>query len=741
MPLPSLPATLLALTLCGTLDAAAPWQENNTLGTAALEAAYLPHDQEKLTTSGLSVFHSWKRVTLHANGLPATLSVHGQELLQRPCELLLIVNGQPVEWKPATPVVTESAQGRVTWLTRLESAVATAEITARVEHDFFIHYTLKLTPTGPLEIERLALLHHLAPAFTETAHWLKEGPNKAEAGAQASLRRFFGQIKDQKSFGLDFSPYLWLGNTKGGLGWNFESARNQHNAPEKAIEFTRDDQGATLTLNLISTPTRIDAPVHYPFSLQPTPIKKMPKNWRTWKIGAKVAPRLEVHERDANQLIYWSSLWRLSRESYNDAIANPPLLKKMAAIDKEHGLTLIPYIILNYASYGQYAPGEESNFYFQDPARKEMVERLSTEPKLFPQLKVPEGAEQLDSLEAWLERVNHAYQPNARGFLATVRASREWSDYLSWWLNRLLHEFDMDGFYLDGGGATIPDFRTDLGPELGGFTDAEGKLRPSYYLFESRDLLKRLHHLVKTKNPNGRIFAHTSGCKPLPQMAFYDACIPGETLFYWYHQPEVREKFGDGAYQYAHAIGDIDNLRAEFFWRQWGLPQILLPEVRGKDGKLMKDLEIGTRTMLAYMLHFDLLFWPNWSDTAQIYEWQKVRDAYGMEDSEEEYVEFTPYWENEEHIADAPEVKVSYYAKGYALDPYLPVPPKADRLLIISNLSFDARSVNVAIPKGWQQVEARNAYTSEPFKASEGKITLPLQPYEFAVLHLKAQTE
>ena len=256
-------------------------------------------------------------------------------------------------------------------------------------------------------------------------------------------------------------------------------------------------------------------------------------------------------------------------------------------------------------------------------------------------------------------------------------------------------------------------------------------------------MTKRMRYVVDKGNTrSGCLLGHTSGTRVVSVLSHYDIALIGENFFYWYQEAEKRDASPSGDFYYAHIFGDIDDLKPKLFWRQWGMPKFLLPELRGRDRQRVEEPTKGTRTMLAYVLHFDMLIWPNRSDTKQIYEWRRMKREYGMADTAAGTVEFVPYWENDLIRPDDDAAKVSYYTRVAVPDPYIDKESAPDLLVIVSNLQFDAAEVGLRLPGELQGCEITDAGSNAELTLSApGMVTLALDPYDFAVLRVRGGEE
>jgi hypothetical protein len=300
-------------------------------------------------------------------------------------------------------------------------------------------------------------------------------------------------------------------------------------------------------------------------------------------------------------------------------------------------------------------------------------------------------------------------------------------------VNKFVNEYNIPGIYSDG---VAP--KADFTPSQNAIKDSKGNLRPVYAVQEYRDMYKRIRSEVFAKDPvNGLMIAHNSSIRFFPSLVFFDFILFGEDFFYWYRDPEKRDASPDGEFYYAHIWGDIDNLKTEFY-RQYGMPQVLLPELRGANRKNFPELTRGTRTMLCYSIQFDMLYWPLFCDAKEVNTFDNIRMKFDTAGNDKAKVDFIPYWENKRFQTNVTNVKVGYYEKHFEHDPYMPTAKPQKYLLLVSNVQFDQQEFTLSIPTDLKNVKVKNTYTNKSIPVNNNKVKLELDPYDFTVLEVTA---
>ena len=140
--------------------------------------------------------------------------------------------------------------------------------------------------------------------------------------------------------------------------------------------------------------------------------------------------------------------------------------------------------------------------------------------------------------------------------------------------------------------------------------------------------------------------------------------------------------------------------------------------------------------MLCYTIQFDMLYWPLWCDARQVNTFDTIRRQFGIGGDENASVEFIPYWENKKFVSSHPEVKVGYYEKNFSHDPYAPEEKSQSFLLLISNPEFKQNEFSVSIPAEFSHVNITDRYSKKKLQAKDGKVSMKLEPFSFAVLEV-----
>ena len=135
------------------------------------------------------------------------------------------------------------------------------------EFDGMYKVEMTLTPSKPVAVKDLKVVIPLAPSVAEYLHATGEGIRtgfdycflpKDKNGRIWDCRK----VDSQPMLVGSFIPYLWVGDTKGGIAWFADGDEGwDPNDKEPAIEIRRDGPDSVdLVLNLVSAPATLDKP-------------------------------------------------------------------------------------------------------------------------------------------------------------------------------------------------------------------------------------------------------------------------------------------------------------------------------------------------------------------------------------------------------------------------------------------------------------------------------------------------
>ncbi|MBQ9786783.1 MAG: hypothetical protein IJW33_01265 [Lentisphaeria bacterium] len=685
---------------------------------------------ERVMADGQSLRMGFKKVEFAPGAVIKSIVVNREEILAAPVTVELRVNGNVIKPVPGKLSVKNSGKNAVEAVSCGTFPGGSLELAVSAAWDHTLQAKLTVKADKPLEIESLAMIFPMRFTGEKLLNGCSEPPAKRIAGQQAAKLWVRKNITAKEVMNLSMWHNLWLGTTRYGLAWSFADLKNWNTTPGKEMIF--DSQKDRLTISLIDRKTPVKNELTYSWVMNITPIAKMPANWRSWKIGTRYN---NTNKLAANKLIYWS-FWRPGTIATHNSnwVFDEKKLKEISAFDAAAGKARMFYFIPSHYTWSALAVKEGKEYMLVDTELKEMTARAFTTPDYSYKFREPAKAEVITSLEEWKKLFDGKVPVTKRAGERTCRLSRELLERNLNIVHKFANEYDIPGIYSDG---VAP--KADFTIANGAVKDSAGNIRPVYALSEYQELFRRIRAAVTAKDPeNAMMAAHNSAIRFMPALALFDFVIFGEDFFYWYQDPEKRNASPDGEFYYAHIWGNIDNLKTEFY-RQYGQVQVFLPELRGANRKVFPELTRGTRTMLCYTIQFDMLYWALWCDAREVNTFDAIRQQFGVAGSETAQVEFIPYWENKKFIPSVSGVKIGYYEKNFAHDPYAPEPEAQSFLLMVSNPEFNQNEFSFSIPEEFKNLTVTNCYTRKVLPVTDGKVTLSLAPFDFTVIEVAVQ--
>ena len=475
----------------------------------------------------------------------------------------------------------------------------------------------------------------------------------------------------------EFKPILWIGDEARGLCWVAESEQNWFPADRwKAIEVVKQDREVTLRLNIVTQPTRLakGQRLAYTFGLQATPVR--PNKVTCWEqrlvaLGpyafeyralrqkTKGKPRLQYLAERGDRAFYIARWW--DAFSYTLPLGHEQRFPKLVEACHQYGLKVVPYSIGFLLSVR--APEYE---HFQaemlaGPKRPYLINRLPGLPTQMTYFTCPQGM----------------YQDFA------VATTAECMD-----------RYGIDGVYLDST-VRLPACRNRL--HGCGYVKPDGTVGATYPVFATRQLMKRLYTVVKTRKPDGVVDAHVYDCLNVPALAFATSYWNGEQLSTTEFKPDKLP---------------LDRFRTEFMGHNIGVPADLLMYKLG-----------NYDACVALAIIHDVPA-RGGEELARIW---RVREAFGCQQAK-----FIGYWNADRLVKVTPE---ECYASLW-------LRPKSGVLAAVSNLSRKSAAVTVefrldklGLPNN---VHAQDARTNAVLQIAAGRVSVPLESQAWTFVWVRA---
>ncbi len=291
---------------------------------------------------------------------------------------------------------------------------------------------------------------------------------------------------------------------------------------------------------------------------------------------------------------------------------------------------------------------------------------------------------------------SYTREPKQKDYIVCYNS--RWPEYLADGISRMIDKYDIDGVYLDSTAVAWGCINTDHGC---GYVKPDGSLGVTYTFKGTRDMLRRLYTVVKSKKLNGQVNLHNSSTMNIPAVGWATSSWDGEQFTLMTEHADIEK------------LLPLDAFRTEFMGRQWGVPSELL----------CYETPFTTHEALSFTLLHDVLVRGSGKALLEESSLWKAMDKFGRKQAQ-----FLPYWNNAQYAKVSP-------AKSYAT---LHLQTGKRVMCIVSNLSKASTDVKVNLNlqkmKLGLKVTARNALTGEQIQIYNGSFKVNLQSYDYALV-------
>jgi hypothetical protein len=678
----------------------APWL-GNTLGKD-YQAGIVPPPWTpvKIANGPVSKVSVWGRDYSFggATALPVQIASQGATLLSAPVTLQVVTpGGATLTWKSSTkgvqPITGNAVAAHVqrNASAMYNGSVVTLTTSATIEYDGLVWISVSLeglsgTPIDvnleiPLRSSIARYTHRPLNAPTVIPSDDVWGGTRSVYSGEANWRSTPNGLSDWVG---SFIPYWWLGNNEAGLTWVVEEARawpNWHGADIVnniyPIELQYTGNKAVQRLRLLRSHLVPQTGWKFEFGLQATPVK-MPilnsqhQRWRARSTtslpnndplpGAGTTRVVEVGDQNGpfgNELT-----WTVA---FGDPELDPAHKADYTSLAKSvHALggKLVQYTLLTDHSTGS-----------------------------------PEWAACGADWQA-LPNNGGCYDGGLPGGVKLCHTDPEssFADFIVWKSNAFMTDPGIGGFYHD---QTVLNYRL-------GWTDPVHGLQPTYPIRGYRELYRRVYTQAK-KGESRFLFANVGGEVDIPVLAYEDGYLDGEQLVRRLPNATYIDRYVTAP----NAALTLDEFRAEFMGRQWGLVPFFYPKSDPYGGGVA-----ATDELLALLILHNVGLFGDYADDASVTNAYKILDAFpGFVDAS-----FTPYFKSPAPVhVRAANVYGSVYKNAFG-----------HGLVVLANFNDAGASVSVTFdPKYFPTISKVEALT--PILAAVpkafGKYTMMLPGY------------
>lgn len=584
------------------------------------------------------------------------------------------------------------------------------------DYDGVVKTTFTLAPPTA-KVDRLTLVIPLDNAETPLMHAVTFGGDYNYSGEIKAGNGVVWKSADApgNAFIGTYVPYLWVGGAERGFavfgendaGWITDDKTSCQEIVRKA------DGTLELHLKLVQQPTQWKQPRKITIGFQATPVKPLPKNWRTWTVhaGKDASSRVKVpgllQQFFLGTTRYWGSvagpgaiypadgdmsLWHEYTRLRKTGKPDPGYLKKWSdkayaklspELRKAHEDTmteLLKYMAMQPQNVLIYT--DASGMRPDTPAGQTFINEWNIQP--FPQREWE-----------YASTIDYA-----------VEAVPSYRDSRAWYYQKSLATFN-DGIYWD-----VSYFKPNYNPiTTNAYVRPDGRVQPSTGIWNVRALLKRGAVLAQEMGKTNRNMVHMSGANIVPINGFAAT------------QADWELQYGAGDFQDKYPR---DYILAQSTGRQAGLVPIVLLGPEFVVGNA-EEAAWQYRTAAGVMLTHEIKHW-----------W--MRDTWGSPDA---------FWANYDKLLQfgygQPNVKVfNYWDRHYPAkisgqtSSLIVSKPKSATLVICDyekggdiTVKLDTKALGLTGP-----LKATNTENGQAVTIDGETIRINLKKHDFAVIRI-----
>ncbi|MCC6580247.1 MAG: hypothetical protein IT440_07370 [Phycisphaeraceae bacterium] len=526
-----------------------PWIGNKIGVTDQVLPPWTPIET-KNSDQGLDLSCWGRTYSVDGSGLLTQVRNLDENILSGPVQLEIMCDGRPITLKPADrPTNVQTAKNEAQFDGSLSGEDWKVTAHGQLDYDGYLQYRLRLEPMGVQKVERIRLIVPLTESEGRYLHAAGSAQGNMRAmRTTMALKKDNGQLWNSgeqaggptaNGFGLlvgNFKPYVWVGGAKRGIAFMADSDEGwvpDDTKTVSAIEVVRTKNSVNLVLNLVARPFTFDHAREITFSLQGTPLKPLPDNFRAERLRISPTSAFVAYNPDG-----WA--WNGCQLQLNNEI---------------------------------YLGGQSSALYPLDWERnKAWNTTLAAKQWSWISHVVPMQYQALDAVFHTPEiddpRVPGLQGANCYGYLLPeITANRDIYDgamqqteveYRAWRYQQWIREARVPGWYFDNsfsGFGANPDAGMGYVIDLPDRPALHGQLQPGYSWRGMREILKRLRAITLAEGIDPIICLHATDTYVMGAYSVADSLLDGEneprvgTDGVWFSEkwsPEYMQTLNDG---------------------------------------------------------------------------------------------------------------------------------------------------------------------------------------------------
>jgi hypothetical protein len=440
-----------------------------SLGSAADSGPLSPWS--KLTSDGESLVMTEKSLLLAPNGLPRQIALGKEALLLAPVRLTVagnVVTERDVVRRPAWAI---SASGDHANYDAEASILVDGErvrmaVNGEVWFDGLI--TIELSTAQMPDVLRGKAISYrisLSKDLGRFMHrWGPVGKRNVDLNA----------LGDQLTF--PYLPYLWLGNDFRGLFWLSESPAGWQNAKNSnAMRLVREGGNVALEVTILAERLP-DGSWRHRFGLMATPVKTLPKDWRSMRMVPAIG---------ASAYVMWPNDKEIGAPHFGyPSSLRPDAFARDIESYKRGGVTALPYACPTWVA--------------------------------------TQAPEWLQHQSEWAGGVaDRTFSGGEWGgqFVNVCPARGSWKEFVRTRFGAFIQQFGLTGLYMDN--AQVYEIHGCL--EHDNHRDYL-----EYPMLDQRDSYRSVMESLRKNSSKTFGLVHSSGGMNLPSFSFVDAWVSGE---------------------------------------------------------------------------------------------------------------------------------------------------------------------------------------------------------------------
>jgi hypothetical protein len=708
--------------------------ETNRRGIEALDPDYVlpPFENVKAASNNAKVWN--RQYFIAGNGLLDKVLIDNESFFSRPMTLSLIVDGKKIQLKTTKTKLILNKKGRAIYERIADSSKLTVKALTTIEYDGMVRVDMEIIPKGKIKIDKFDYAFHLPRKNALFTHFVgcPDAYNKSimlpsESYSMAVPKR------NGVFFEEPFKTLVWFGNHDKGFLWFCGSEKNwspqaQAKRPA-ALKADANSKEVSFKVTPVSKPYEIDKKISYTFGFFATPVRPMPKKWRTWLFTTRRAAygSEAQHGYVGNMPMIWPDEFR-TLGAY-PRIKDKRKVKKFINDLHSQGRNALTYCDPIRVNAGR-------KKYIDVSMRSQQLNDLylakpGSENDIF-KYRPPEVAKNLKNWQT-LPALFYNYGSRRGENEVRVSSASSWADFFLFLVEKMAI-MGLDGFGDIDNCFPIMDMNAAHGA---GYIGQDGKRHAEWDWFARRDLMKRLvaTFLKVRKGKPPIMVSHASATWSIPFISFCDANMvyehsnsgyflnPRCLSKYGKHNKEITNDLKNGGKTFLRWAFPKERWQAELSGHQFGLPCVIMPNLT-KSPKVDKQYaksERAAREVGAFVLAHDNILWPIWCNTKPLIEIVKIREKFGIS---EEDVKFIPYWSKTNPVTSSnPAIKVTIYIR----------PNKT--LVNVCNLS-NKSAKSIIDFKQLKPENLINAETGKPADLINGSIEVDMNERDYQIFVL-----